>query len=53
MHVVIALGYKRIEQGCKNSRLITAEIIGEDQVQCGASLRVIVIVPLRLVRYRG
>jgi hypothetical protein len=28
---------------------MAAEIVGEDKVQCGARLRIIVIMPLRLI----
>ena len=49
MHVVVAVGQKRVPQRSKDARLIAAEMVGEDQVQCGAGLRVVVIMPLRLV----
>ena len=49
MHVVVPVGQKRLPQRSKDARFIAVEIVGEDQVQCGACLRVIVIMPLRLV----
>src|SRR5215471_21112288 len=49
MHVVVAIGKESVPQWSKDAWLMTVEIIGEDQVQCRAGLRVIVIMPLRLV----
>ena len=49
MHVVIAVSQKRVAQWSKDARVIAAEMVGEDQVQCGPCLRVVVIMPVRVV----
>src|SRR5580704_5259845 len=49
MHIVIALGQKRIAQRSKNSRFITAEVVRENQLQGGSRLRLIFIMPVRVV----
>jgi hypothetical protein len=43
------MGEKRIAQRSEDARLIATEIVGEHQVQGGASLRFIFIVPVRIV----
>ena len=40
---------KRIAQRREDARLVAAEVIGENQVQRRAGLRLVVIVPLRIV----
>src|SRR5271157_1454455 len=49
MHVEISVGEKRIAQWGENTRLIAAEVVGEDQVQGGAGLRLVVVMPVRIV----
>ncbi len=49
MHVVIASGQQCIAQRSKDPRLVVAEIIGRNQVQCCAGLRLVVVMPMRVV----
>src|ERR1700751_5256946 len=49
MHVKVAMGEKRIGQRGKDARLMAAEIIGEDQVESGASLGFMIVMPMGIV----
>ena len=49
MHIVIAICQKRVVQGRKDARFIAAEMIRRDQVQCRAGLRLVLVVPMRVV----
>ena len=49
MHVVVAVRQKGVPQRLEDARLITAEMVGKNQVQRGARFRLVVIVPLRVV----
>ena len=49
VHVVVALRQQRVAQRSEDAGLVAAEMIGEDQVQRGAGLRLVVVVPVRVV----
>src|SRR5579885_1877344 len=49
MHVEVAVGQQRVANRFEHSPLVTAEVIGEDQVQRGAGFWFIVVVPVRIV----
>ena len=49
VHIVVAVGQQRVAQRRKHAGLIAAEVVGEDQIQRGAGLRLIVVVPVRVV----
>ena len=53
VHVVIAVRQQRIAQRFEDSRLVAAEVVGENQVQRRASLRLVFVVPVRVVPGRG
>ena len=45
VHVEIAVGQERFAQGSEDSRLVPAEVIGEDQIQRRSRFRLVLIVP--------
>ena len=47
VHVVVAVRQQRVAQRGEYARVVVAEVIGEDQVERGAGLRFIVVVPAR------
>ena len=49
VHVVIALGQERIVQRSKDSRFIPAKVVRENEVQSSSRLRLIFIMPVRVV----
>src|SRR5215510_11755435 len=49
MHVVVAVGEERVAQGLGDAGLVRAEMVGEDQVQGRPRLRLVVVVPVRVV----
>ena len=49
MHVVVAVRQQRVAQRREDAGLVAAEVVGEDQVQRGAGLRLVVVVPVRVV----
>src|SRR5580698_3710813 len=49
VHIEIPAGQKRVAQGRKDAWLVPAEVIGGDEVQCSLSLRIVLIVPSRVV----
>src|SRR5271166_2463628 len=49
VHVVVPVRQQRVAQRGKDPGLVVAEIVGENQVQCGASLRLVVVMPVRVV----
>src|SRR5260370_35261172 len=48
VHVVIALGQKRIAQGSEYSWFVAAEVVRENQAQSGSRLRLLFIIPLSI-----
>jgi hypothetical protein len=46
---VISMREERIAQGLEDARLIAAEVVGENQVQRGPGLRLVLVVPVRIV----
>ena len=49
VHVVVAVRQQRVAQRREDARLIAAEVVGEDQVQRRARLRLVLVVPVRVV----
>src|SRR5271166_3872224 len=49
MQVVVSLRQQRVPQRSEDARLVAAEMIGEDHVQRGAGLRLVVVMPVRVV----
>src|SRR5690242_4302523 len=49
MHVVVSVRQQRIAERSKDAGLVAAEMIGEDQVQCSASLRLVIVMPVGIV----
>src|SRR5271157_921892 len=49
VHVVVSIRQQRIKQRGKEPRFVAAEIVGGDQVQCRAGLRLVVVMPVRVV----
>ena len=49
VHVVIAAGQQRIAQRIEYSRFVAAEVVGENEVQCRPSLRLMIVMPVRAV----
>ena len=49
MHVVVAVGEQRLPQRLEDARLIAAEMVGEDEVERPARLRLVVVVPVGAV----
>src|SRR5215469_129058 len=49
VHVVVSVGQQRITYRSEDAGLVAAEIIGEDQIQRGPSLGLVVVMPLRIV----
>ena len=49
VHVVVAVRQQRVAQRSEDARLVAAEVVGEDQVQRRAGLRLVVVVPVRVV----
>ena len=49
MHVVVAMSQQHISKRCKNAGLVTVEVLRENQVQCGLSLRFVLIMPMGIV----
>ena len=49
MHVGVAVGQQRAAQRLENARLAPAEMIGKDQVERLARLRLVLVVPVRAV----
>jgi hypothetical protein len=49
VHVVIASCQKRAAQRLEKAGLVAIEMIGKDQVQSGAGLRLVFVVPVRVV----
>src|ERR1700683_5205249 len=49
IHIVIALIQKHIAQGSEYSWFIEAEVVRENQVQSGARLRLMFIMPVRVI----
>src|SRR5213083_1907807 len=49
MHVVVSIRQERVAQRTEDTRLIAAEVIGENQVQGRSRLRLVLIVPVRVV----
>src|SRR5580700_5327928 len=49
VYIMIALSQKRIAQGSEYSWLIAAEVIRENEVERSSNLRLILIVPMRVV----
>ena len=49
VHVVIAMRQKRVAQRFEDTRLVAAEVVGIDQVQCRARLGLMLIVAVRVV----
>ena len=45
MHIVVAAGEKDAHERCKYPRLVSAEVIGGDQVQCRLRLHLVLVVP--------
>ena len=46
---VVVPGQQRVTQRREDARFMAAEVIGEDQIQRRAGLRLVVIVPVRVV----
>ena len=53
VHVVIAVRQKSIAHRSEDARLVAAEVVGEDEIQSRSRLRLIVVVPVRVVPARG
>src|SRR5215468_5234494 len=49
VHVVVAVREQGVSQRLEGPGLVLAEMVGEEQVQRGAGLRVVVVVPARAV----
>ena len=49
MHVVVSIRQERVAQRTEDTRLIAAEVIGQNQVQGRSRLRLVLIVPVRVV----
>src|SRR5262245_39153016 len=49
VHVVIAVAEQRVAQGGEHPGLVAAEVIREDQIERGARLAIVLVVPLRAV----
>src|SRR5499425_651034 len=49
VHVVVAAGEQRVPHRLEDLRLVAAEVVGEEKVQCGARLVVVVVVPVGIV----
>src|SRR5215472_6159883 len=49
VHVVVSVGQQRIPYRSEDAGLVAAEIIGKDQIQRGPGLRLVVVMPLRIV----
>ncbi len=49
MHVVIAIRQERLAQWIEHPRLVTTEMIRENEVKSRSSLRLIFIMPVRTV----
>jgi hypothetical protein len=45
MHVVVAVCQQRVMDGCENPRLIAAQVIGRDQIQCSSRSWLIIKIP--------
>ena len=52
MHVVVAVSEQRVTNWSKNPRLVAAEIVGGDQVQCSLRFRLVVVMPCGLYQLR-
>ena len=49
MHVVIAVRQKSVAYRSEDARFVAAEIVGEDEIQRRSRIRLIVVVPARVV----
>jgi hypothetical protein len=49
VHVMISVRQERIPRRSKDAGLVAAEMVGEDQVQRGAGLGLVVVTPVRIV----
>src|SRR5690242_20905476 len=49
MHVVVATRQQGPTERLENTRLITTEVVGKNQVQRGMRFRLVVIMPMRVV----
>ena len=49
MHIEVSTGEKCVAQGSKNATLIGTEMVGKNQVQGGARLRFVFVMPVRIV----
>ena len=49
MHVVVAMRQQRVAQRSEEAGFVAAEMVGEDQVQRGAGLRLVLVMPVRAV----
>ena len=49
MHVEVSVSEQRIADRRENARLVPAEIVRENQVQGGTRLRLVLVVPTRIV----
>src|SRR5437879_8711305 len=49
MHVVVTVGQQSVTKRSEDARLTAAEVDGKDKLQGGASLRLVVIMPVRAI----
>jgi len=53
VHIVIAVLQQHVSQGFEDTGFVAAEVVGEDQVERLTNLRLVFVMPVRVVPSRG